>query len=71
MNPIAAIMSGKMMFDYLGEVKASSQIEQSVKEVLIEGNIRTYDLGGTSSTTEVAEAISKKILQNCYSGLSV
>jgi len=70
-NPIAAIMSGKMMFDYLGEVKASSQIEQSVKEVLIEGNIRTYDLGGTSSTTEVAEAISKKILQNRYSGLSV
>ena len=70
-NPIAAIMSGMMMFDYLGEVKASSQIEQSVKEVLIEGNIRTYDLGGTSSTTEVAEAISEKILQNCPSGLSV
>jgi isocitrate/isopropylmalate dehydrogenase len=63
-NPIAAIMSGKMMFDYLGEVEASLKIEQAVKDVLIEGHVRTYDLGGTSSTTEVAEAIRKKILQN-------
>jgi isocitrate/isopropylmalate dehydrogenase len=63
-NPIAAIMAGKMMFEYLGEVKASIQIEQAVNDVLIEGTIRTYDLGGTSSTTEVSEAISKKILMN-------
>ena len=60
-NPIAAIMSGKMMFDYLGEPAVAGLIEQGVRDILLDGAVRTYDLGGTSSTTELAEAISEKI----------
>jgi isocitrate/isopropylmalate dehydrogenase len=63
-NPIAAILSAQMMFDHLGEEKAALQMEQAVKDVLLEGRVRTYDLGGNSSSTEVAEAIGKRILQN-------
>jgi len=63
-NPIAAIMSCKMMFDYLGESSVSGRIEQAVCEVLAEEKRQTYDLGGRSSTTEVAEAVSQKIIQN-------
>ena len=59
-NPIATILAARMMLDYLGETEAVSLIEAAVKNVLAEGKIRTYDLGGRSSTTEVAEAISKK-----------
>ena len=62
-NPIAAIMAGKMMVEYLGEVEAASQIEQAVTDVLVEGKVRTYDLGGTSPTTEVAEAICEKMIK--------
>jgi isocitrate dehydrogenase (NAD+) len=69
-NPVAAIMAGKMMFDYLGETKTASQIEQAVKDVLVDGKVRTYDLGGTSSTTEVAEAICEKMIRNCHSEAS-
>jgi isocitrate/isopropylmalate dehydrogenase len=28
---------------------------------LVEGKVRTYDLGGTSTTSQVAEAISEKL----------
>ena len=63
-NPIATIMAGKMMLDYLGETAAGSCLEKAVKDVLVEGKIKTYDLGGNSSTTEVADAISDKIVKN-------
>jgi isocitrate/isopropylmalate dehydrogenase len=60
-NPIATIMASKMMFDYLGEVGMAAKIEKAVKDLLVDGKVRTYDLGGRSSTTEVAEAICKKM----------
>ncbi len=50
-----------MMFDYLGEKATGSRIEKAVTDVLVEGKVRTYDLGGTSSTSQVAEAISEKL----------
>jgi len=57
-NPLAAIMASRMMFDYLGEKKTGDMIEKAIVDVLIEGKVRTYDLKGTSSTTEMAEAVS-------------
>ncbi len=62
-NPIAAIMSAKIMLDYLGEAAAGFRLEKAVRDVLVEGKIRTYDLGGVSSTSEVADAISEKIVK--------
>jgi isocitrate dehydrogenase (NAD+) len=63
-NPIAAIMAARMMFDYLGEKATGARIEKAITDVLIEGKVRTYDLGGTSSTIQVAEAISEKLRKN-------
>ncbi len=60
-NPIAAIMAARMMLDYLGEKVTGSAIEKAITDVLLEGKVRTYDLGGTSSTTQVAEAVSEKL----------
>jgi isocitrate/isopropylmalate dehydrogenase len=60
-NPIAAIMAARMMFNYLGEKAMGSRIEKAITDVLVEGKVRTYDLGGTSSTSQVAEAISEKL----------
>jgi isocitrate dehydrogenase (NAD+) len=60
-NPMAAIRAAMMMFQYLGERKTAADIEQAMVEVLTEGKVRTYDLGGTSSTTEVGEAIAAKL----------
>jgi len=56
-NPIAMILSGVMMLRHLGEATAADNVAWAVDEVLTQGKIRTPDLGGTSTTMEVAEAI--------------
>jgi tartrate dehydrogenase/decarboxylase/D-malate dehydrogenase len=37
------------------------RIERAITDILLEGEVRTYDLGGTSSTTEMGKAIAAKI----------
>jgi isocitrate/isopropylmalate dehydrogenase len=46
-----------MMINHLGESAMAFKLEQIVKDVLFEGKVRTYDFWGTSSTTEIGEAI--------------
>jgi isocitrate dehydrogenase (NAD+) len=60
-NPIATILAGSMMMDYLGEKQAAATIENAVIAVLKEGKTRTADLGGKATTREMADAIAKKI----------
>jgi isopropylmalate/isohomocitrate dehydrogenase-like protein len=60
-NPIATIMAASMMLDYLNEKEAAAKIEKAVLEVLSEGKVRTADLGGSSTTSEMSDAITSKI----------
>ena len=56
-NPMAAIMASKMMLDYLGENSWAERIESAIVSVLKEGKVLTPDLGGSSSTEQVTDAI--------------
>lgn len=56
-NPTATILSGAWMLNYLGEKEKSKSIFKSTEEVISKGTTVTYDLGGTSTTSEMAEAI--------------
>jgi 3-isopropylmalate dehydrogenase len=60
-NPIATILAGQMMLEHLGEVEAANKVEQMVIEVLKEGKVRTRDMGGRSSTSEVGDTIAMKL----------
>lgn len=60
-NPIATILSAKMMLEWLGETEKAQQIENAVAAVIKEGKVRTYDMGGSNTTLEVAQAIANKI----------
>jgi isocitrate/isopropylmalate dehydrogenase len=60
-NPTAAILSAKMMLDYLGMEKPASALEKAVQKVYRERRIQTYDQGGNASTTQFAEAVLKQI----------
>jgi isocitrate/isopropylmalate dehydrogenase len=60
-NPIATILATSMMLEYLSEKEASEKIEKAVIEVLREGKVKTYDLGGSSKTSELGEAIASKV----------
>jgi isocitrate dehydrogenase (NAD+) len=60
-NPIAAILAAKMMLDWLGEGDKAALIEGAVAAVLAEGQVRTYDMGGSSSTVDMANAVAAKL----------
>ena len=60
-NPIATIWAGAMLLDIIGENKASESVIRAIDAVLQEGKVRTYDLGGTSKTNEVGDAIAGMI----------
>jgi isopropylmalate/isohomocitrate dehydrogenase-like protein len=60
-NPTATIMAAQMMMDYLGEKEAATKIENAVMKVLNEGKVRTKDLGGSSTTSEMSDAIASKV----------
>jgi isopropylmalate/isohomocitrate dehydrogenase-like protein len=61
-NPLATILAAKMMLEYLGEPESASLVEKAVVKVLKEGKMRTYDLGGSSATSEVGGSVAQKIL---------
>jgi isocitrate dehydrogenase (NAD+) len=56
-NPIAMILSGAMLLRHVGEMAGASAVEAAVDAVLLGGEVRTPDLGGPSSTMDVAEAV--------------
>jgi isocitrate/isopropylmalate dehydrogenase len=56
-NPLATILAAKMMLEWLGHEDKAARIEQAVAQVIAEGRVRTYDLGGASTTTQMAEAV--------------
>jgi 3-isopropylmalate dehydrogenase len=60
-NPIATILAAKMMLDWLGENDKAVQLEGAVADVIAAGQVRTYDMGGSSTTLEMASAIADKL----------
>ena len=56
-NPIAMMLSAIMMLRYLGENEAANKFDAAILKVLNEGKTLTSDLGGSSTTMEVAQAI--------------
>ncbi|MGF3554831.1 MAG: isocitrate/isopropylmalate dehydrogenase family protein [Thermoplasmatota archaeon] len=59
-NPIAMILTVKLMLDWLGEKKLADKLENAVATVVKEGKVKTYDMGGSNTTLEVAKEIAKK-----------
>ncbi|KPV62830.1 MAG: 3-isopropylmalate/3-methylmalate dehydrogenase [Candidatus Bathyarchaeota archaeon BA1] len=67
-NPTAAILSAKMMLQWIAEThndeaprRAAEKIGRAVERVLLEGKVRTYDLGGKASTIEMGDAIADTV----------
>ena len=60
-NPIATILAARMMLEWLGERELAGRIENAVAEVVREGRVRTYDMGGSASTDDMAEAIAARL----------
>ncbi|MHB1005421.1 MAG: isocitrate/isopropylmalate dehydrogenase family protein [Chloroflexota bacterium] len=62
-DPTAIILSGALMLEYLGEEDASKRVVRALASILAEGKDVTYDLGGQVGTSQMAEAIVRRIEQ--------
>jgi isocitrate/isopropylmalate dehydrogenase len=60
-NPIATFLAAKLMLEWLGEAEKAAALEAAVAGVIKAGRARTYDMGGTSSTIDVAKAVVERL----------
>lgn len=60
-NPIATILAAKMMLDWLGETEMGRRIEEATAAVIAEGQVRTYDMGGSATTLDMGRAIAARL----------
>ena len=56
-NPLAAIASGAMMLDHLGEPDTARRLDAAIERVARDGAALTPDLGGGATTEECADAV--------------
>jgi tartrate dehydrogenase/decarboxylase/D-malate dehydrogenase len=56
-NPLAAVASGAMMFEHLGEVASAARLNTAIERVAREAKVLTPDLGGDATTEAVADAV--------------
>jgi isocitrate dehydrogenase (NAD+) len=59
-NPVATILSGAWMVEYLGEKHISNAIFKGTEQIINENQYLTYDLGGTASLSKMTDEIAKK-----------
>ncbi|GKS62357.1 MAG: isocitrate/isopropylmalate dehydrogenase family protein [Candidatus Nitrosocosmicus sp.] len=59
-NPVATILSGAWMVEYLGEKHISDAIFKATEQIIDEGKFLTYDLGGSASLSKMAEEIAQR-----------
>jgi 3-isopropylmalate dehydrogenase len=60
-NPIATIWAGAMLLEHMGQQEASRDVITAIERNLREGKIKTYDLGGKSTTSQVGDEISRLV----------
>jgi 3-isopropylmalate dehydrogenase len=60
-NPTAMLLTAKLMLDWLGEKDTAARLEGAIAEVIAEKKVRTYDMGGSASTTDVAQAVASLV----------
>jgi isocitrate dehydrogenase (NAD+) len=56
-NPTSILLSSVMMLRYLGLPMFADKIAFALNKVLLEGKVRTLDIGGHNTTTQFTEEI--------------
>ncbi|MCL4198113.1 MAG: isocitrate/isopropylmalate dehydrogenase family protein [Phycisphaerales bacterium] len=67
-NPMAMLLTVKLMFDWLGEADLANRLESAVAKVIRDGKVATYDVrkvkagdAAADSTLEVAEEVARNL----------
>jgi 3-isopropylmalate dehydrogenase len=55
-NPVAAVLTGSLMFEHLGHPDAAAELKQAVRKTVASA-VRTPDLGGDATTADVVKRL--------------
>ncbi|MER2090047.1 MAG: tartrate dehydrogenase [Sporosarcina sp.] len=67
-NPIAQIWSAALLLEHLGREDLSTIIIKAIETVLIEGEVKSADIGGSATTKQMGSAIAEKIKEQYVTG---
>ncbi|MBF0407183.1 MAG: isocitrate/isopropylmalate dehydrogenase family protein [Candidatus Riflebacteria bacterium] len=56
-NPLATILAAMMMIEWLGEKEKAAKIYKAITLIIKEGTAKTYDMGGSTTTSGMADAV--------------
>jgi len=59
-NPVATVLSGAWMVEYLGEKQICTAIFKATEDVINENKYVTYDLGGSATLSQMADQIATR-----------
>jgi 3-isopropylmalate dehydrogenase len=60
-NPIATIWAGALLLDQIGEKEAAAEIVKSIEKNIVKGKVKTYDMGGSNTTSDVGNDIARLV----------
>lgn len=60
-NPIATIWSGALLLDQIGEREASSEVVRAIERNIVNNKVKTYDRGGSNTTSDVGNDIARLV----------
>ncbi|HEX7576300.1 MAG TPA: isocitrate/isopropylmalate family dehydrogenase, partial [Candidatus Methanoperedens sp.] len=63
-NPIATIWAGALLLDQIGEKEASAHIVKSIEKNIVKGKVKTYDMGGSDTTSDVGDDIARLVRES-------
>ena len=63
-NPIATIWAGALLLDQIGEKEASAHIVNSIEKNIVKGKVKTYDMGGSNTPSDVGDDIARLVSEN-------
>lgn len=63
-NPIALMLSGAMLLDYVNKPQLASRLRSAIDQTLHQDRVRTPDIGGSATCDSLTSAIVKRIIQS-------
>ncbi len=60
-NPVSLLLASGLMLEHVGRLDLAQRLRAAIDTAIVKDNVRTKDMGGTSSTGEFAAAIAKRI----------
>jgi isocitrate dehydrogenase (NAD+) len=62
-NPTGLILSACLMLEHIGQAPVADRIREAIDRVVLQGDARTADMGGSASTTEYTDALVRQLVR--------